>query len=126
MQYVILIGDSSFSCERLAKMKLCGDTGISMLDDGDLLIQYENGYARFSPDDDPLDFYSEEERAQIPFAEPKCITLRYNDIDILKSIVSADDFPDNVIIDCDGVYLGLESVIDSGRLMNNFNISSDQ
>ena len=120
MQYVILVGGRNFSLKSFDNMQFYGSTCVGIYD-GDLLVQYENGYARFTPDDDIA--YIEEESAKIPFAEPKCITLRYNDIGILRSIISEKDFPEEVMIDCDGVYLGLEDVIDSGRLINNYNIS---
>ena len=45
--------------------------------------------------------------------------LKYNNVAILRKIISGKEFPSDVIIDCDGVDLGLEEVFDKSRIIEN-------
>ncbi|MCM1102438.1 MAG: hypothetical protein NC079_11820 [Clostridium sp.] len=118
-KWIILIGDSNNTISRYEKMIFLGSEKIiktaHYID-----IYYENDhYAQFLDDDDELIIgdYEKAELEKLPFGNIKMVMLKYSDIDILKKIVSADDFPKDIIIDCDGVDLGLENIIDRKRLL---------
>lgn len=117
-QWVILIGDSNNTIERYKNMAFPGSTKIIKADHY-IDIFYENAHAQFIDDDDELVIsdYDPAELEKLPFENIRMIMLIYTDIEILKGIVSAGDFPKDIIIDCDGVDLGLEKIIDRERLL---------
>lgn len=117
--WVILIGDSNNTISRYENIIFSGSKKI-IKTAHQIDIFYENDYAQFLEDNRKLIIgdYEQTELEKIPFGNIKMIMLKYSDIDILKKIVSADDFPKDIIIDCDGVDLGLENIIDRKRLLN--------
>ena len=118
-KWVILIGNKSFSLNSFSDMKFYGKTELKK---GEHYIQalYKNGYASFDEDYDLLirKGYETEELDSLPFTDAKMIMLTYSEIDILKNIISEEAFPKDIIIDCDGVNLGLDTVIEKKRLIN--------
>lgn len=118
-QWVILIGDSHNTIARYENMIFSGSKKINKTAHY-IDIFYENDHAQFLDDDDELVIsdYEPAELEKLPFDNIKMIMLIYTNIDILKKIVSADDFPEDIIIDCDGVDLGLEKIIDRKRVIN--------
>lgn len=121
-KWVILIGDGNNTISRYENMIFSGSKKINKTAHY-IDIIYENDYARYAQfldDEDELIIgdYEQAELEKLPFDNIKMIMLIYSDIDILNKIVSADDFPKDIIIDCDGVDLGLENIIDRKRLLN--------
>lgn len=116
--WVILIGDSDNTIDRYENMIFSGMKKI-IKTAHQIDIFYENDYAQFLEDNEKLIIsdYDQTELEKLPFGNIKMIMLKYSDIDILKKIVSADDFPKDIIIDCDGVDLGLDNIIDRKRLL---------
>ncbi len=124
MQWVFLIGDDSFTLNRFSKMHF-KDSKKIILNGEQLEIRYDtNDYAIFYKelnvndmkcDFDALEF--EEYLQKLPFDDPRWIMLKYNNVSILRKIVSEKDFPTDVIIDCDGVVLRLEEVFDKSRII---------
>ena len=120
-KWVILIGDSNNTIARYENMIFSGSKKINKTAHY-IDIFYENDYARYAQfldDDDKhiIGDYDPAELEKLPFGNVKMIMLKYSDIDILKKIVSSDDFPKDIIIDCDGVDPGLENIIDRKRLL---------
>lgn len=115
--WVILIGDDNNTIKRYENMKFSGSKKI-IKTTHQIDIFYENDYAAFFDDEDELIIhdYEQAELEKLPFGNIKMIMLKYTDIGILKKIISAEDFPEDIIIDCDGVDLGLDSIIDRKRL----------
>lgn len=118
-KWVILIGDGNNTISRYENMNFSGSKTINKTAHY-IDIFYENAHVTFNDDKDELIIsdYEPAELEKLPFDNIKMIMLVYTNIDILKKIVSADDFPKDIIIDCDGVDLGLENVIDRKRLLN--------
>ena len=118
-QWVILIGDNSFSLDSFSDMKFYGKTELKR-DKHYIQVLFQNGYATFDEDYDLLirNDYETEELNDLPFPDAKMIMLTYSNIDILKNIISEEAFPKDIIIDCDGVDLGLDTVIEKRRLIN--------
>lgn len=119
MKWVILIGDKSFSLGRFADMKFYGKTELKM-GKHNIQVLYKNGYASFDEDYDLSikNDYDIEELNSLPYLDAKMIMLTYSNIDILKNIISEKAFPKDIFIDCDGVNLGLGTVFDKRRLIN--------
>jgi len=118
-KWVILIGNEDFSIEQFEPMRFEGNTSLNR-NDFALRVQYPDGYADFIDDKDGLIIsdYDPEEIKALPFDKPVMILLVYSDHEVLKRIVSSNDFPKNCIIDCDGVQLGLEQFFPEDRLIN--------
>ena len=115
-KWVILIGNSNNTIARYENMIFSGSKKINKTAHY-IDVFYENDYARYAQfldDDDKhiIGDYDPAELEKLPFGNVKMIMLKYSDIDILKIIVSSDDFPKDIIIDCDGVDPDLEKIID--------------
>lgn len=124
MQWVFIIGDDSFTLNSFSKMQF-NDSKKILINDNQIEIQFDNNdYAIFykenNSDDMKSDFEPsefEEYLQKLPFDDPRWIMLKYNNISILRKIVSEKEFPTDVLIDCDGVDLGLEEVFDESRII---------
>ena len=118
-KWVILIGDKSFSLNSFSDMKFYGKTDLKR---GEHYIQalYENDYVTFDEDYNLLirNDYETKELNNLPYTDAKMIMLTYSNIDIMKNIICEEAFPKDIIIDCDGVDLGLDTIIEKSRLMN--------
>lgn len=118
-KWVILIGDKSFSLDCFADMKFYGKTELKRAEHY-IQVLYKNGYATFDEDYDLTikKDYEVEELNTLPYTDAKMIMLTYSDIDILKNIIREKAFPRDVFIDCDGENLGLDTVFEKRRLLN--------
>ncbi len=124
MQWVFLIGDDSFTLSRFSQMDFKGNKKV-ISNNEQLEIQYENNdYAIFYKEENADDMKNSFEPSEfenylkkLPFDEPRWIMLKYNNISILRRIVSEKEFPTDIIIDCDGVDLQLEEVFDKSRII---------
>ena len=125
MQWVFLIGgDDSFTLNHFSEMHF-RDSQKIILNKEQLEIQYDNNdYAIFYREENADDIKSnfspsefEEYLQKLPFDVPRWIMLKYSNVSILKKIVSEKGFPTDVIIDCDGVDLGLEEVFDKRKIL---------
>lgn len=122
-KWVILIGDNSFSLDSFSNMKFYGKTELIQ---GAHFIQvlYKNEFAIFDEDYDLSikNDYEAEEINSLPYTDAKMIMLTYSNINILKSIICEETFPQNIIIDCDGADLGLAAIIEKQRLINDMDL----
>ena len=109
-KWVIMIGDKDFTLSQFDHMTFSGNIGISRLEYS-LTVKYEDGSAWFLADENGLIIsdYDPEEIKQLPFDEPVMVMLQYSNVDVLKRIIDYHDFPNNCLIDCDGVPLGIDS-----------------
>lgn len=117
--WVILIGDKDLTVNKFRDMKFEGSKQVTE-NEYQLDVIYENGYASFwknTENENPVRDYEQAELAGFPFENVTAMVLKYSDIQILRDIVSAEDFPKDILIDCDGVELGLEKFIDRERLI---------
>ena len=104
-------------------MKFYGKTELKI---GKHYIQviYNSDYVTFDEDYNLLirNDYEKEELNSLPFADAKMIMLTYSNIEILKNIICEEAFPKDIIIDCDGVDLGLDTIINKSRLINDVDL----
>ncbi len=116
--WIILIGDEAFDFKTIKSMNFCDCIRISEYEDKQFDIYFNDGYVSFQNDYDGVikNDYSPEELALLPYKNPHFILMRYSNIELAKHVISLKDFPKNILIDCDGVDLGLEQVFDKCRL----------
>lgn len=119
-KWVILIGDQQFNLDSIKTMKFDNKTKIAEYGEKQLDVLYEDGYLSFQYDFDGMikRDYMPEELASLPYENPQFILLRYSNLELVKHVISSVDFSKDIFIDCDGVNLGLEQVIDKLRLLN--------
>lgn len=116
--WVVLIGDEDFGFNTIKSMAFCDCIRVSEYEDKQFDVYFKNGYVSFQNDWDGMieSDYSPEELALLPYKNPHFILMQYSDLELLKHVITLKDFPENVLIDCDGVALGLEQVLDKCRL----------
>ncbi len=44
--------------------------------------------------------------------------MKYSSAELLEKIIGSEEFPKDILIDCGGVNLGLEKIVDKSRLIN--------
>lgn len=116
MQWVLLIGDE-ISAKDFADMRFKNSSKVGS-GEGYLSVMYEDGFAVFSDDEGDISCdYDEQELKKLPFEHPSIVMLQYSSIEILRSIIGSEDLPKNIIIDCDGLDLGLDKIIDGHRII---------
>jgi len=131
--WVILIGDENFDLDIIKSMSFDGakdirsfNNQIDVYYDGQRPIQrYDGEHLHLIYDDDYVSFQEDdgadlppEEIAELPFINPRFIIMKYSNAELMRKIVGSGDFPKNIFIDCDGVNLGLEKIIDKSRLID--------
>ena len=124
MQWIFLIGDEAFTLKNFSKMHFKDSRKIIISDD-QLEVRYDNNdyvvlYKEEKTNDMKNEFESsafEEYMLKLPFDDPRWIMVRYSNISVLRSLLSEKGFPTDVMIDCDGVRLGLEDIVDESRII---------
>ena len=126
LQWIYLIGEEYFTLNTISNMKFEDSKLINKsneqleirFDNNDYVIFYkEENSEFFRRNFEPQEF--KEYLKILPFDNPRWIMLKYNNVAILRKIISGKEFPSDVIIDCDGVDLGLEEVFDKSRIIEN-------
>lgn len=122
--WVIFIGDAMFGLDTIRAMAFEEKVEIRNYGEKQFDVWFKgnhDAYVSFQFDYDGMIMsdYSPEELKNLPFENPQFILVRYSDIKLLERIISSDDFPKDIMIDCDGVDLGLEKFIEKSRLLGN-------
>lgn len=123
MQWIFIIGDQSLSLSTFSSM-MFQDSVCTHLSGEEFQIHYENQeYAVFSscPAETLKSDFEDSEYKQLmkrlPFENPQWFMLKYSSLEILKKIISEEEFPDKVFLYCDGIDLGLNEVFDEYRII---------
>lgn len=123
MQWIFIIGDQSLSLSTFSNMTF-QDNVRTYLSGEEFQIHYENQeYAVFSScpaETLKADFEVSEYKElmkKLPFENPQWFMLKYSGLEILKKIISEEEFPDKVFLYCDGIDPGLREVFDEYRII---------
>ena len=123
-KWVVFIGDARLNLNAMRAMTF--DGAIERKDYGEkqfdvLFREHYDAYVSFQSDYNGLimNDYSPEELKTLPWENPQFILVRYSDVKLLEQILSAEDFPKDILIDCDGMNLGFENCIEKSRLLHN-------
>lgn len=119
-KWVILIGNAGFGPDTIRAMTFEGKIGIRDYGEKQFDVLFRKGYVSFQFDYDGtiIDDYAPEELNNLPYGEPQLVLMKYSGIDIAERVLTANDFPKDVFIDCDGVDLGLEQFLGKSRLLH--------
>jgi len=116
--WIILIGDEDFDFNTIKSMAFYDCIRVSEYENKQFDVYFKNGYVSFQNDWNGMikSDYPPEELALLPYKNPHFILMQYSNPELLNYVITLKDFPGNVLIDCDGVDLGLEQVLDKCRL----------
>lgn len=119
-KWVIFIGNEKFIPETIKGMTFEGNTGTRDYREKQFDVLFNEGYVSFQFDYDGMIMvdYPPEFIKSLPFDNPQFVLARYSEQRLLERIISSKDFPKDVLIDCDGVDLGLERFVDESRLLD--------
>lgn len=118
--WIILIGDEQFNLSSIKAMDLGNRLSITENEEKQLDILYNDGYVSFQYDYNGciMRDFSLQKLSVLPYQNPHFILMKYSNSALMKSIISSVEFPENIYIDCDGVNLGLDQIIDRSRLLS--------
>lgn len=118
-KWVIFIGSEKFSPGMIKRMTFEGNIGTRDCGEKQFDVLFNDGYVSFQFDYDGaiISDYPPEFIKDLPFDSPRFILAKYSEQSLLERIISSNDFPQDVLIDCDGIDLGLERFVDKSRLL---------
>lgn len=119
-KWVIFIGNEKFSPETIKGMTFEGNTGTRDYGEKQFDVLFNEGYMSFQFDYNGMIMgdYPPEFIKSLPFDSPQFILVRYSEQSLLERVISSEGFPEDVLIDCDGVDLGLERLVGESRLLD--------
>lgn len=119
-KWVIFIGNEKFSPEIIKGMTFEGSTDTRDYGERQFDVLFNEDHVSFQFDYDGMIMgdYPPEFIKSLPFDNPRFVLARYSEQSLLERIISSKDFPKDVLIDCDGVDLGLERLVDKSRLLD--------
>ncbi len=119
-KWVIFIGNEKFSSKTIKGMTFEGNTGIRDYGEKQFDVLFNEDYVSFQFDYNGMIVgdYASEFIKSLPFDNPQFVLVRYSKQSLLERIISSKDFPKDVLIDCDGVDLGLERLVGKSRLLD--------
>lgn len=119
-KWVIFIGNKEFGPDTIKALTFEGKVAVRDYGEKQFDVLFKDGYVSFQFDYDGMikNDYSPEELNSLPYSAPQFVLMRYSRKNLLEEIISSKDFPKDVLIDCDGVALGLEQLVDKSRLLH--------
>ena len=119
-KWIILIGNAGFSLDAIKPMTFEGKIDVREYGEKQFDVLFQEGYVSFLFDHDGMirNDFSSEELKDLPYDEPQFVLMKYSEKDLVERVITSTDFPKDVLIDCDGVDLGLEQFFDKSRLLH--------
>ena len=99
MSWIVLIGDESLNIDSLTKINHYGSMSTYTLSSKRCAVAYNNDYIYYDSADNLLNYYDKDESKSIPFNNPKFILMSYSSHNILKKVLSQDNFLKGVYVD---------------------------
>ncbi len=119
-KWVIFIGNAGFDPDIIKTMTFEGKIGVRDYGEKQFDVLFKEGYVSFQFDYDGMimNDYPPEVLESLPYYEPQFVLMKYSKKNLLERVITSIDFPKDVLIDCDGVDLGLEQFLDKSRLLS--------
>lgn len=112
MQWIILIGDKGFNLNLIRNLQHNGEISSTSLTENRFVVDYGNDHVFYDSAEDIINDYEEDEKAQIPFPNPQFIIMTYTNGELMRRILSQENFPPGIYIDDDnGKILPLDEFI---------------
>ncbi len=119
-KWIILIGNAGFGLDTIKSMNFEGKIDIKEYGEKQFDVLFQEGYVSFQFDHDGIimNDFSPEELKNLPYDEPQFVLMKYSEKNLVERVLTSKDFPKGVLIDCDGIDLGLERFFDKSRLLD--------
>ncbi|OWR32303.1 hypothetical protein CDO73_01455 [Saccharibacillus sp. O23] len=112
MQWIILIGDETFNIDSVHKIKYFGASTVSSVENNRFVVDYGEEHVFYDFSESIINDYEFEELQKIPFRNPRFIMMIYKSKELMKKILSQDNFIRDIYIDDDhGTILPIEEYI---------------
>ncbi|OWA33547.1 hypothetical protein B9G55_19490 [Saccharibacillus sp. O16] len=112
MQWIILIGDETFNIHSIHSIKHFGENTVSGIEDNRFVVDYGEEHIFYHFSENIINDYEPEELQQIPFQNPRFILMIYKSKELMKKVLSQDNFVRGIYVDDDhGLILPIEEYI---------------
>jgi len=112
MQWIILIGNDSFNINLIHGIRHFGNNTVSSIEDNRFVVDFGKEHIIYDFDQSIINDYEHEELQKIPFQNPHFIMMIYKSKDLMKKVLSQDNFARGIYIDDDhGLIMPIEEYI---------------
>ena len=101
MQWIILIGNESFNLNRIRNLKHYGENKSTNLTENRFVVDYGYDHVFYESAAVIINDYEENDIKRIPFSNPQFIMMTYTNENLMKQILSQENFPRGIYIDDD-------------------------
>ncbi len=101
MEWVILIGSDDLDINSVRKIKHFGQNKVTDLSPNRFVVDYGDEHVFYEYVEDLINDYEEEELKAIPFDNPHFIIMTYTSEELMKKILSQDNFLKDIYVDDD-------------------------
>lgn len=101
MQWIILIGNEGFNLNLIRNLKHYGENKYTNLTENRIVVDYGYDHVFYESAEDIINDYEEDDIKRIPFSNPQFIMMTYTNENLMKQILSQENFPRGIYIDDD-------------------------
>lgn len=101
MEWVILIGSDDLDINSVRKIKHFGQNKVTDLSPNRFVVDYGDEHVFYEYVEDLINDYEEDELKAIPFDNPHFIIMTYTSKELMKKILSQDNFLKDIYVDDD-------------------------
>ncbi|NGZ77702.1 hypothetical protein [Saccharibacillus alkalitolerans] len=114
MQWIILIGDETFNINSIHRIKHFGENTVSSIENNRFVVDYGKEHIFYEFSESLINDYEFEELQKIPFQSPNFIMMIYKSKELMKKVLSQDNFIKGIYIDDDhGLIMPIEEYIET-------------
>lgn len=112
VQWIILIGNEDFNLNHIRNLKHYGQNKTTNLAENRFVVDYGDDHVFYESSEDIINDYEEVDVERIPFSCPQFIMMTYTNENLMKQILSQENFPRGIYIDDDnGNIISIEDFI---------------
>jgi len=100
VQWIILIGNEGFNLNLIRNLQHYGNESTSLTENR-FVVDYNNDHVFYDSAEDIINDYEEGDKVRIPFPNPQFIMMTYTSENLMKQILSQENFPRGIYIDDD-------------------------
>lgn len=101
MQWIILIGNEGFNLNLIRNLQHYGENKTTGLTENRIVVDYGHDHVFYESAEDIMNDYEEDDIKRIPFPNPQFIMMTYTNENLMKQILSQENFPRGIYIDDD-------------------------
>ncbi|WP_027085178.1 hypothetical protein [Cohnella panacarvi] len=101
MQWIILIGNEGFNLNLIRNLQHYGENKSTCLTENRIVVDYGQDHVFYESAEDIMNDYEEDDIKRIPFPNPHFIMMTFTNENLMKQILSQENFPRGIYIDDD-------------------------